>query len=36
MAGTLALEETPGGGLTVAVSLPAMRVTPPATAETRS
>jgi two-component system, OmpR family, sensor histidine kinase KdpD len=36
MAGTLALEETPGGGLTVAVSLPAVRVTPPATAETRS
>jgi two-component system sensor histidine kinase KdpD len=36
MAGTLVLEDTPGGGLTVAVSLPAVRVTDPAPAESRS
>jgi two-component system sensor histidine kinase KdpD len=36
MAGTLVLEETPGGGLTVAVSLPAASATAPATAETAS
>ena len=35
MTGTLVLEETPGGGLTVAVSLPAVLATTPATAETR-
>jgi two-component system sensor histidine kinase KdpD len=35
MTGTLVLEETPGGGLTVAVSLPAVLATAPATAETR-
>jgi two-component system sensor histidine kinase KdpD len=36
MAGTLVLEDTPGGGLTVALCLPAAPATAPTTAETQS